>query len=104
MMSTKQEEQRITQQKKQEEQRITQQKKQEVGLLEAVVRDNVLSKLGQPDDLHRVQVKCVWGNNYRVNVFIGPDAVSSKVAHSYFLKADEDGKILSYDPAITRVY
>jgi len=103
-MSTKQEEQRITQQKKQEEQKITEQKKQEVGLLEAVVRDNVLCKLGRPDDLHRVQVKCVWGNNYRVNVFVGPDAVSSKVAHSYFLKADGNGKILSYDPAITRVY
>jgi len=74
-MSTKQEEQRSTQQNKQEEQRITQQKNQEFGMLEAVVRDNVLSKLGQPDDLHRVQVKCVWGNHYRVNVFVGPDAV-----------------------------
>ena len=103
-MSTKQEEQKLTQQKKQEEQRLTEQKKQEVGLLEVVVRDNVLSKLGWPDDLHRVQVKCVWGNHYRVNVFVGPDAVSSKVAHSYFLKTDGDGKILSYDPAITRVY
>ena len=69
-----------------------------------MVRDNVLCKLGRPDALHRVQVKCVWGNNYRVNVFVGPDAVSSKVAHSYFLKADGDGKILTYDPAITRVY
>jgi len=104
MMSTKQEEQRISLPEKQEEQRLTQKKKQEVGLLEAVVRDNVLSKLGQPDDLHRVQVKCVWGNNYRVNVFVGPDAVSSKVAHSFFLKADEDGKILSFGPAITKVY
>jgi hypothetical protein len=104
-MSTQQEEQRLSQKKKQqEEQRLTEQKKQEAGLLEDVVGDNVLSDLGRPDDLHRVQVKCVWGDRYRVNVFVGPDAVSSRVAHSYFLKADGDGKILSSDPTIMRTY
>jgi hypothetical protein len=103
-MSTQQEEQRLSQKKKQEEQRLTEQKKQEAGLLEAVVRDSVMSDLGPAPGLHRVQVKCVWGNYYRVNVFVGPDATSCKVAHSYFLEADGNGKILSSDPAITRTY
>ena len=80
------------------------QKTQETGLLEAVIRDNVMFDLGQPDGLHRVQVKCVWGSHYRVNVFVGPDATSCKITHSYFLEADGNGKILSSSPAITRTY
>jgi hypothetical protein len=80
------------------------QKAQEAGLLEAVVRDNVLGDLGKPPGLHRIQVSCVWGDSYRVNVFIGPNVSSFKVAHSYFLKADGDGKILASSPAITRLY
>ena len=77
---------------------------QEGGLLEAVVRDNVLSELGRPVDLRLVQVKCVWGDNYRVNVYVGSGAASLEVAHSYFLKADGNGKILTSSPAITRTY
>jgi hypothetical protein len=74
------------------------------GLLEVVVRDNVLFDLGEPEGPHRVQVKWVWGNNYRVNVMVGPDAASLKVAHSYFLQADENGKILASTPPIARMY
>ena len=80
------------------------QEKQERGLLEAVIRDSVLSGLGRPDGPHRIQVTRVWGDRYRVNVFVGPDVTSFRVAHSYFLEADGDGKILSSSPAITRVF
>jgi hypothetical protein len=78
--------------------------RQEAGLLEAVVSDSVLSALGSPAGPHRVQVRRVWGDNYRVNVFVGPDAASFKVAHSYFLSADGDGKILTCCPPIARAY
>jgi hypothetical protein len=75
---------------------------QEAGLLEAVVRDNVLAALGRPAGNHHVQVRRVWGNNYRVNVFVGADVTSLVIAHSYFLRADGDGKILTCSPAIVR--
>jgi hypothetical protein len=75
---------------------------QEGGLLEAVVRDNVLAALGRPTDHHRVQVRRVWGDNYRVNVFVGADVTSLVIAHSYFLRADGDGKIVTCCPAIVR--
>jgi hypothetical protein len=97
-MSTRQAEERRTAEKR------TEQKAQEIGLLAAVIHDNVLGDLGKPPEPHRVQVKCVWGDSYRVNVFIGPDVASFKVAHSYFLTADGDGKILTSSPAIRRVY
>jgi hypothetical protein len=97
-MSTKQAGDKRTGEKRAE------QKAQEAGLLEAVVRDNVLCDLGKPPLPHRVQVSCVWGDSYRVNVFVGPNISSFKVAHSYFLRADGDGKILTSFPAITRMY
>jgi hypothetical protein len=71
--------------------RRTEQKSQKVGLLEAVVRDNVLFDLGKPPGQHRVQVKCVYGASYRVNVFIGPDISSFKLAHSYILTVQRYG-------------
>jgi hypothetical protein len=71
--------------------------------LDELPRDNVLCDIGQPPGPHRVQVNCVWGDSYRVNVFVGLDVSSFKLAHSYFLKADRDGKILASSPAIARV-
>jgi len=79
-------------------------KKDEAGKLEAVVRGHVLSDLGRPAALHRVQVRRVFGNHYRVNVFVGPDNTTFTIAHSYFLEADGAGKILSSTPAITKAY
>lgn len=101
-MSTKQQDQKLAE--KQQEQKLAEQKNQERGLLEAVIREDVLSVLGRPAEQYRVQVRCVWGQNYRVNVFVGPDAASFKVVHSYFLKADGNGKILTSIPAIMKVY
>ena len=84
--------------------RVADSDRQEDGLLEAVVGDNVLSDLGEPTGPHRMQVDRVWGDNYRVNVFLGTDAASYRVAHSYFVSADGNGKILACCPPIVRTY
>jgi hypothetical protein len=89
---------------RQEGQRRSEQKALEAGLLESVLRDNVMLDLGRPAGLHHVQVRLVFGTSYRVNVYVGEDAASAKVAHSYFVQADGDGKILSSSPAIVRAY
>ena len=65
---------------------------------------SVLRELGKPTDLFRVAVVKLWKNRYRVNVQTGPDAVSARVAHSFFLEVDEAGAVLSSAPAITRQY
>jgi hypothetical protein len=39
-----------------------------------------------------------------VNVLVGAEAASAKVAHSYFLVADLDGNIVESTPTITRRY
>jgi hypothetical protein len=72
--------------------------------LEAAIRKNVLHDLGRPADLHELQVCPLWERNYRVNVFVGTDAASVRVAHSFFLTADAFGEVLASTPAITRQY
>jgi hypothetical protein len=71
---------------------------------DAVIGSRVIRDLGQPDHLQRVQVRRLWGQNYRVNVFVGADAASSKIAHSYFLVADDVGNITACVPTITKQY
>lgn len=69
-----------------------------------VIGKHVLHALGQPRDLHRVQVRQLWGEYYRVNILIGSDAAVATVAHSYFLTTDTDGNIVASSPALTRRY
>jgi hypothetical protein len=78
-------------------------KKQERQRLHAVIGRYVLHDLGQPGDLHRVQVRQLWEDHYRVNVLVG-GATSAKVAHSYFLVTDSDGNVIASTPTITRQY
>src|SRR5262249_57241984 len=78
--------------------------KQESRRREVAIGDRVLDALGRPPLLHRVQVRGLSGDCYRVNVFVGPDAGSAKLAHSYFVKADGDGNITASSPEITRQY
>jgi hypothetical protein len=102
-MSTKQE--RAAQELgEREESRREERQKEEAGLLEAVVRENVMGLLGKPAEFLRASSRRLWDNYYRVNVFIGPHAASVTVAHSFFLKADGDGKILTCSPPVARAY
>ena len=100
-MSTKQER---AEREEREESRRDDRRKEESGLLEAVLLEAVMRALGRPADLLRANARLLWDNCYRVNVFVGPDAASARVAHSYFLRADEDGKILTSSPPVTKAY
>ena len=71
--------------------------------LHADLGKHVLRNLGRPSGQHRVQVRQLWPDHYRVNIFVGLDA-STRIAHSYFLVTDRQGKVLNSTPAITRQY
>lgn len=64
----------------------------------------ILDGLGQPENLHEVQVRRLWSHHYRVNVLVGPDAASVRVAHSFFLEANRDGDIIGSTPSISKQY
>jgi hypothetical protein len=70
----------------------------------ALISRHVLCALGQPDAPHRVEVRHLWAEHYRVNVFVEAGTASFRLAHSYFLVTDESGAVLASTPAITRQY
>ena len=72
--------------------------------LDALIGKRVIDTLGKPGGLHKVQVRRLWDDHYRVNVLIGEDAASAKIANSYFLEADSDGNIVGSTPKITKQY
>ena len=69
-----------------------------------LIREQVIHALGKPIDLRKVQVRKVWKDHYRVNVIVGMNAGSVRVANSYFLKIDSDGSLITATPKITKQY
>ena len=88
----------------QEDKQRRAQEKEERQHLAAAIGKHVIHTLGQPGDLHLVQVRHLWNDHYRVNVLVGAEAACAKVAHSYFLVADGDGNVIAATPEITRRY
>jgi hypothetical protein len=72
--------------------------------LQARLGEQVMHVLGQPANLLKVHVAKLWDNHYRVNVFVGRDAASAKIANSYFLVLASDGFIKTSHPKITSQY
>jgi len=72
--------------------------------LNHLVGEQVIHTLGTPGNLLKVQVCLLWKNHYRVNVFVGPDAASARVANSYFLVVGSEGNIMTSAPKITKQY
>jgi hypothetical protein len=70
----------------------------------AIIAKQVLDALGQPEELFQVQVRPLFPGRYRVNILVGLNAASVKVAHSYFLVSDSEGNILASTPALTKSY
>jgi hypothetical protein len=70
----------------------------------ATIKSGVLTSLGRPPGLYRVAVVPLWLNYYRVNLLVGTDPTAVQTAHSYFVAADEAGRILTANPPLTRLY
>src|SRR5688500_6881423 len=72
------------------------------GQLVSTISRNVMAALGRPGDLVRVSVGQVTGDVYRVNVVTGEDVSSGRIAHSFFVTADEAGNITASATAIVK--
>jgi len=89
---------------KQEEQRPADREKHAHQRLQVVIGEQVMFRLGQPSNPQRIQVRLLWDDHYRVNIYVGADAGSATIAHSYFLLTDADGNIIASTPVILRQY
>jgi hypothetical protein len=87
---------------KQSEKQPTEGEKSGHERLTALIGRHLLRTLGQPDDLLCVQVRRLWEDHYRANVFLRAD-VSARIARSYFLVTDRDGNIMQSTPGLTRL-
>ena len=66
------------------------------------IEQQVLQALGKPSNLFKVQIRPVWDNHYRVNVLVGADAASARVANSYFLAVNAEGTLIASTPKLGR--
>jgi len=78
--------------------------KQKLDTLNDFIEQQVIKALGKPSNLVKVQVRPIWDNHYRVNVLVGADAASARVANSYFLEVDSEGSVIAANPKIGRQY
>lgn len=79
-------------------------KKARAEQLAAAVCASVMSGLGRPRNLFRVSAVRLWDNRYRVNVQTGADSVSTHIAHSFFVAADDKGNVVESIPPIAKLY
>lgn len=68
------------------------------------VRNAVLSRLGRPAELYRVDVLPLWDGHFRVNVLTGTDPTAIRIIHSYFVEIDANDSNFASTPPITRLY
>jgi hypothetical protein len=87
-----------------QEKSVKEQKHQERQQLSVVIGRHIMNAVGLPTDLHRVDVRPLWDDRYRVNILLGVDAASARIAHSYFLVTDGSGNIVDSVPKITKEY
>lgn len=72
--------------------------------MSSVIGQNVIVGLGRPAGFNRVEVHRLWEDHYRVNVLVGLDGDSIRIAHSYFLVSDGAGAICASTPQIQKSY
>lgn len=68
----------------------------------ALVAAAVVQALGAPPNLLRVQARPLWGDRYRVNVFVGESNAQATLAGSYFVRANAAGEVIESDPPLTK--
>jgi len=73
-------------------------------MFRALIAEQVMYCLGEPKDLIQVQVRRLWEDRYRANVFVGAGITSATIVNSYFLVTDSNGKIIDATPTIKKQY
>ena len=75
-----------------------------VETLSVLIGRQVVHSLGSPGDMLKVKVHPLGNDRYRVNVLVGKDIASARIADSFFLTADGEGNSVNSSPKIVRLY
>ena len=74
------------------------------------IKQSILRYLGHPPNLHKINVTSVNGDNYRITIYCHRFnklllmGMENYIAHTMFVKVDENGEILESNPPITKLY
>jgi hypothetical protein len=76
----------------------------------AVIKSQVLAKIGQPPRLHRVEVCKQHNGKYRVNIWEQPEPIKNlavtpgpRIGLSYYLTVSDKGEIINSNPPLTKL-
>ena len=79
--------------------------------LEEFVKEQVLQKLGTPENLFQITAGNMWDKRWRVNVWCSQKfqgevsiVVIQSIDYSYFIHTSEDGTIIKSSPEIEKEY
>jgi hypothetical protein len=72
--------------------------------MDNLIRKQVIDALGTPVNLRSVQVRKIWNDHFRVNVLVGANAATVKIANSFFLTIDSKGSLIAATPKIMKQY
>lgn len=74
------------------------------------IKSQVLTKIGRPPRLDRVEVSRHHGSKYRVNIWQQPESdqtiavtISPRIGLSYYLTVSETGEIVDSNPPLTKL-
>lgn len=81
-----------------DQEKLLQDHKQEIMLTS--IGEQVVHCLGKLTPQQRIQVRLLWGGFFRVNLIQVDEVGSIKIASSFFLRTDDDGKIIESMPAM----
>jgi len=70
----------------------------------SAIKEQIIAVLGKPADLLKVVARPLWERCFRVNVFVGENAATAKIANSYFVEVDSDDRLIKSNPKITKEY
>lgn len=75
------------------------------------IKSQVLTQIGKPPRLERVQISKHHNGNYRVNIWEQPEpnnttpvTPSPRIGLSYYLKVSDAGEIIDSNPPLAKLY
>jgi hypothetical protein len=74
------------------------------------IKSQVLTKIGKPPRLDRVEISRHHGSNYRVNIWQQPEpnkdfavSISPRIRWSYYLTVSDTGEIIHSNPPLAKL-
>lgn len=69
----------------------------------SLICEQVMAILGKPPEFSRCRASRIHAGTYRVNVWVRHEYTEALSA-SFWIKSDQDGQIMSSDPALAKKY